>query len=74
MTGLDWTILGPGTLTLEPGTGAVNPDARFKDGDVTSRDLVAQVALAVLADSRASRRTLVFGDGEVPIDAWLASL
>jgi uncharacterized protein YbjT (DUF2867 family) len=71
---LDWTVLGPGTLTLEPGTGAVNPDARFNDGDVTSRELVAQVAVAVLSDSRASRKTLVFGDGEVPIDAWLASL
>ncbi len=71
---LDWTVLGPGTLTLEPGTGAVNPDARFNDGDVTSRELVAQVALAVLSDSRASRKTLVFGDGEVAIDAWLASL
>ncbi|HYH73449.1 MAG TPA: SDR family oxidoreductase [Nocardioides sp.] len=71
---LDWTVLGPGTLTLEPGTGAVNPDARFNDGDVTSRELVAQVAVAVLSDSRASRKTLVFGDGEVAIDAWLASL
>jgi uncharacterized protein YbjT (DUF2867 family) len=73
-TDLDWTILGPGTLTREPGTGSVNPDAGFRDGDVTSRELVAQVALAVLDDSRASRRTLVFGDGDVPIDAWLGSL
>lgn len=30
---LDWTMLGPGALTLEPGTGSVNPDARFGDGD-----------------------------------------
>lgn len=73
-TDLDWTILGPGTLTLEPGTGSVNPDARFRDGDVTSRELVAQVALAVLDDPRASRRTLVFGDGDVPIVVWLGSL
>lgn len=73
-TDLDWTVLGPGTLTLEPGTGAVNPDAAFNDGDVTSRELVAQVALAVLPDERAHRRTLVFGDGDVPIDDWLASL
>jgi uncharacterized protein YbjT (DUF2867 family) len=73
-TDLDWTVLGPGSLTLEPGTGSVNPDARFRDGDTTSRELVAQVALAVLTDSRASRRTLVFGDGDVPIDAWLSSL
>lgn len=70
-TDLDWTVLGPGTLTLEPGTGSVNPDATFNDGDVTSRELVAQVVRDVLADERAHRRTLVFGDGDVPIDDWL---
>ncbi|MCW2736034.1 SDR family oxidoreductase [Nocardioides sp.] len=73
-TELDWTILGPGTLTLEPSRGSVNPDAAFNDGDETSRELVAQVALAVIDDPRASRKTLVFGDGDVPIDAWLDSL
>lgn len=73
-TDLDWTILAPGTLTLEPGTGSVNPDAGFRDGDETSRELVAQVALAVLSDPRASRQTLLFGDGDVAIDDWLATL
>lgn len=73
-TDLGWTILGPGTLTLEPSTGSVNPDATFNDGDVTSRELVAQVAAAVLEDDRATRKTLVFGDGDVPVDAWLAAL
>ena len=72
--GLDWTVLGPGSLTLEPGRGAVNPHARSGEGDTTSRELVAQVALAVLDDPRAHRKTLVFGDGDVPIDEWLASL
>ena len=71
-TDLDWTVLAPGALTLEPGTGSVNPDATYRDGDVTSRELVAQVAAAVLPDARASRRTL--GDGDVPIDAWLDAL
>jgi hypothetical protein len=61
-------------LTLEPGSGSVNPAARFRDGDVTSRELVAQVAVAVLSDDRSYGQTLVFGDGDVPIDAWLASL
>ena len=70
-TDLDWTILGPGTLTTEPGRRSVNPDATFRDGDRASRELVAQVALAVLDDRRATRRTLVFGDGDVPLDAWL---
>jgi uncharacterized protein YbjT (DUF2867 family) len=73
-SGLDWTVLGPGTLTTEPGTGSVNPDARFRDGDTASRELVAQVVLAVLPDPRTHRRALVFGDGDVPIDDWLASL
>jgi uncharacterized protein YbjT (DUF2867 family) len=73
-TDLGWTILGPGTLTLEPGTGSVNPDAAFRDGDTSSRELVAQVALAVLGDSRAARHTLVFGDGDVPIEEWLDAL
>ncbi len=73
-TELDWTILGPGTLTLEPGRGAVNPAARFRVGDVTSRELVAQVVVTVLSDDRSFRQTLVFGDGDVPIEDWLASL
>ncbi|MDR7253956.1 uncharacterized protein YbjT (DUF2867 family) [Nocardioides sp. BE266] len=70
-SGLDWTVLGPGALTLEPSGGTVNPDARFNDGDVTSRALVAEVALAVLADERSYGKTLVFGDGDVAVDAWL---
>ncbi len=73
-TDLGWTILGPGTLTTEPSTGAVNPAASFNDGDETSRELVAQVAHAALEDDRTSRRTLVFGDGDVPISDWLSSL
>ena len=73
-TDLGWTVLAPGTLTLEPTTGSVNPAASFNDGDTTSRELVAEVAAAVLADERASRRTLVFGDGDVPVDAWLDAL
>ena len=73
-TGLDWTILGPGSLTLEPGRGAVNPDARFRRGRSTSRELVAQVALAVLDDPRAPARRWSSATATCPIDDWLASL
>ena len=73
-TELDWTVLGPGALTSDPSDGRVNPDASSRDGDESPRELVAQVAAAVLADDRASRQTLVFGAGEVPIDAWLGNL
>lgn len=68
---LDWTILGPGTLTTEPGTGTVNPNASSGNGDESPRELVAQVAAAVLDDPRSYGKTLVFGSGDVPIDTWL---
>ena len=73
-TELGWTILGPGALTTDPSPGTVNPAATSRDGDESPRELVAQVAAAVLADERASRTTLVFGKGDVPIDDWLDSL
>ncbi len=73
-TELDWTVLGPGALTNEPSDGRVNPDAASRDGDESPRELVAQVAAAVLADGRASRKTLVFGAGDVAISGWLDSL
>lgn len=73
-TDLDWTILGPGALTTDPSDGRVNPAASSRAGDESPRELVAQVAVAVLADPRASRRTLVFGAGEVAIDDWLGDL
>ena len=71
---LTWTILGPGSLTLEPSAGRVNPDATSGDGDGASRELVADVIATVLDDERAHGRTLVFGDGDVPLEEWLASL
>ena len=45
-----------------------------RDGDAAPRELVAQVILAVLEDPRTSRRTMVVGAGDVPIEQWLASL
>ncbi len=74
-TDLDWTVLGPGTLTLEPGTGSVNPDAALRR---RRRDLARARrpgrARGAPDDPRSHRKTLVFGDGDVPIDDWLASL
>ncbi len=73
-TELDWTVLGPGALTTDPSDGLVNPAAGSRDGDESPRELVARVAAAVLADERASRKTLVFGAGDVAVDAWLDTL
>lgn len=75
-TELDYTILGPGRLTLESATekvtiadrtGAV-PGAELGPEDaVTSRDNVAAVIAHVLETGAASRQTVNFYDGETPI-------
>lgn len=72
-SGLQWTILGPGRLTLEPATGriAVGPDAA--DGEV-SREDVALVAAACLADGTTIGRTVEFNNGDVPIAEALSQL
>jgi uncharacterized protein YbjT (DUF2867 family) len=48
-SGLDWTILRPGRLTDEPGTGRVSLGATVGRGDIPRAD-VAEVVAAVLQD------------------------
>ncbi|MEB4210355.1 SDR family oxidoreductase [Mycobacterium sp. 94-17] len=67
---LDWTVLGPGRLTLEPGTGRI-AIGRAK-GEVSRAD-VALVAAAALADSSTIRRTIDFNNGDTPIAEALAT-
>lgn len=61
---LDWTVLGPGRLTLEPATGRI---AIGKGNGEVSRADVALVVAAALADDSTIRRTIGFNNGEVPI-------
>lgn len=70
---LNWTILGPGRLTLEPATGriAVRPAQGAENGSVSRAD-VALVAAAALADDATIRRTIEFNNGDVPIAQALA--
>jgi len=65
-TDLDWTVLGPSRLTLEPATGriAVGPDTG--KGQV-SRGNVALAIAACLADNSTIGRTIEFNDGPTPI-------
>jgi len=65
---LDWTVLGPGRLTLEPPTGRIAVGA----GQQVSRGDVALVAAAALADDSTIGRTIDFNNGEVPIAQALA--
>ena len=61
---LDWTVLGPGTLSNDPATGLidVNP-ADPGAGTGTSRSNVALVAAAVLELPETVGRTIEFRDG-----------
>ena len=66
---LDWTVLGPGRLTLEPATGRIT--IGNGKGEVSRAD-VALVVAATLHDDSTIGRTIEFNNGEVPIAEALA--
>jgi uncharacterized protein YbjT (DUF2867 family) len=63
---LHWTILGPSSLTTEPGTGSIEVGDDLEGREVPRED-VAAVAAAVLADPSTIRRTIEFNSGDVLI-------
>lgn len=70
---LDWTILGPSRLTLEPATGRIslgpgsgNGAGEGAKGEV-SRENVALVVAATLTEDSTVGRTIEFNDGQTPI-------
>lgn len=67
---LDWTILGPGSLTLDPPTGRIDP-AATASGSVPRADVAAVIATA-LAEPATSGRTIRFDSGDTPIADALA--
>jgi uncharacterized protein YbjT (DUF2867 family) len=69
---LDWTILRPGRLTDEPGTGMVRLARTVRRGSV-SRDDVAAVLTALLDEPRAIGRTLEIVGGDVPVAEAVAA-
>ncbi len=73
---LDYTILGPGRLTLDQATGNiviadeagnVADGALSDDEKVTSRENVAEAIVHVLAKNAAVVKTVNFYDGDTPI-------
>jgi uncharacterized protein YbjT (DUF2867 family) len=67
-----WTVVRPGRLTNDPGTGRVRIDVEPFRGDVP-RDDVAAVIAAILEDEpRSSGAVLYVGGGELPIADALA--
>ena len=63
---LDWTILRPGRLTDEPGTGKVSLGAEVERDSVTRED-VAAVIVAGLDEPETGGRVLNLVNGETPV-------
>lgn len=61
---LDWTILAPGTLTLDPPTGRIELDPPGR-GEVPRADVAAAIAAAIADDSTIGRTIRFGGGGEV---------
>jgi uncharacterized protein YbjT (DUF2867 family) len=69
----DWTIVRPGRLTDDPGTGLVRIDSAPFRGQVP-RDDVAAVVAGLLHDPRSSRRLLYVNRGEQPVEQALEAV
>ncbi|MFI0940319.1 NAD(P)H-binding protein [Streptomyces sp. NPDC021020] len=72
-TSLDWTILRPGSLTDDPGTGRVALTASTGRGSVP-RDDVAAVLVELLDAPQAAGKTLELIGGSTQIPAAVAAL
>ena len=70
---LDWTIVRPGGLTDDPGTGLVSVGELERGGTVT-RDDVAAVLAGCLDEPRTVRKTFALLQGDTPIAQALAGL
>jgi uncharacterized protein YbjT (DUF2867 family) len=73
-SGLAYTVLGPGRLTLDEPTGRIDVIADDRDGDtaVTRADVAAVVAAALHDDSTVGR-TIGFRNGATPIAEAIAA-
>src|SRR5829696_2362772 len=65
-SGLDGTVVRPGSLTNDPGTGRVHLGERVPRGQVT-RDDVAAVLAAVIASPNTIGRTVDLIGGDTPV-------
>ncbi|WP_349656572.1 SDR family oxidoreductase [Xanthomonas sp. 10-10] len=73
-TALDWTVLGPGRLTLDAPTGRIARDPGSNADGGVSRANVAQVIAAALATPATIGKTVGFIDGPTPIQDALSQL
>ena len=73
-SGLRWTIVRPGSLTDDPGTGRVSLSTEMGRRGAIPRDDVAAVLAACLATPATAGATFDALSGDTPIDEALAAL
>ena len=73
-SGLDFTIVRPGMLTDDPGTGLVDAAPKLGRRDSIPRDDVASVLLACLDEPSTIGKTFELLSGETPIDEAVRKL
>jgi uncharacterized protein YbjT (DUF2867 family) len=71
--GLDWTILRPGSLTDEPGTGLVRLEASTGRGSVPRDDVAAVLAELIEAPGTAGLTLELIG-GSVPVEVGVRAV
>jgi len=71
-TGLQYTILQPGTLEETPGSGKIDVDVA--EPGVNSIENVAEVLACILEDDNTIGKVIIMKDGETPIKDALAEL
>ena len=72
-SGLDWTIVRPGRLTDDPGTGSVTLGEKVERGEVPRDDVAAVLAVVLSADGTIGK-TFELVSGDVPIDEAVAAI
>lgn len=73
-SGLEWTIVRPGRLTDEPGTGRIRAARHLEDYGEIPREDVAAAMIAALEVDRARGKTLEMLSGDTPIREALEGL
>ena len=71
---LDWTIVRPGSLTNDAGTGRVRAASEIPGGGRIARADVAATIVALLTSGAASRTQFELVSGDDPIDSALEHL
>jgi uncharacterized protein YbjT (DUF2867 family) len=72
-SGLDWTIVRPGRLTDDPGTGRITAGTEIGYGEVT-RDDVAATLVAALDAQNTVGKAFDLLNGDTPVEDAVRSL